>query len=347
MAKPRTKIEGVKKAKPVKAKPAKAEPVAALVLGDELTLVGGNYSQESRDLLRVGIDTFLKAGEDTDEAVTLIAKSISVIDLIRKGAKGDALFGYATTDIKHNARSYSQLHAASMQAILDRSNKGIYEGRDKLLGHLVSQYVATEGAKPLQVIAAFMDTDGNLVAGVDTVSKGFHADWGNGEPGYHGLLDSYRSLDNAARTNLTRLTKSLAYRSEVIDGVKTIKMNGVEVEVPAKVKQVIDTKVREFQKAKKAAEIEATEKAAKELAAKPEANIIHEKVNAIVELMGKVEVPVIGQMNVPSRDKVNGHLKAALVDLLAADHVTTEDIEAEVKALAALVATAKEKEVAK
>jgi len=327
MAKQTTKVNGVKKAKPVKAKPAKVEPVAALVLGDELTFTGGRYSQESRDLFRVGMDTLLKAGEDTTDAIEDISKSISVIDLIRPGTKVEGLYGYATKDIKHSKRTYAQLQATSMQAILDRPKKGIYADRDKLLGHLVRQYATTEGATPLQVIAAFMDTDGNLVAGVDTVSKGFYADWGNGEPGYHGLLDSYRSLDNAGRTNLDRLRKSLAYRSEIVDGVKIIKMNGKEVEVPAKVEQVIDEKVRAFKVAKKAADDEATAKAAKELAAKPEANIIHEKVTAIVELMGKVEVPVIGQMNVPSRDKVNGHLKAALVDLLAADHVTEKEVE--------------------
>ena len=322
MAKQTTKVQGKKKA------PAPAPAPVALVLGDKLTLNGGNFSQESRDLMRVSIDTFLKAGEDNAAVVDKIAESISVIDLIPKGTKADNLYGYATTDIHHNARSYSQLHAASMQAILDRPNKGIFEGRDKLLGHLVSRYVATEGAKPLQIIAAFMDTEGALVAGVDTVSAGFFDDWGNGEPGYHGLLDSFRSLDSAARTNIDRLRSSLAYRTEVVDGFKIIKMNGVEVEVPAKVKQIIDTKVRAFKVANKAAADEEVRLAAALEAAKPEADAIREKVSAIVELMGKVEMPIAGQMTVPSRDIVNGHLRAALISLEIAEHVAVEVEEA-------------------
>ena len=333
MAKQRTKVEGVKK-EPI-AKVTATLDVEELGKASNLPLsISKRYRNDAMTVIKSGFDSVLTSKAASREALDAVVESgLDVVDLIPWNAAPHNRYGYDESDIRHTEDTWTVVESLGMTSILDQPDKGVYVDVEMPLRLLASLFGKT-GKTPQALLALVMDKTGVLTEDVETIIPGFTAVWGNGQWGYAGVLKSYEDLIKRARTNITRMRNELATRTEVVFGMTPTMVNGVLVDHPGNIDQIINPVVRQFKADEKERKtIEAKEKAL-ELASTPEGMKIHALLTAIVEGMsGKADNPAVGDMNVISRDRVNASLNIALAACKGARRLTEADIaKAEAKA---------------
>ena len=301
--------------------------VPAVPAVSTLETVGGRYSGNARkDLVEIIRTDMQRTDKDSDH-MSEMSTRISPIDLMGPDTKPQSMFGYLPGDIIHTVPTWRAVLGGAMTSILDGAgtDSSIFSENAAILIHVVNHYEHTEGKAPYNDL---MNDKGELVALIDIIAPAwtdpdsgkvllpsFKTLWGNGELGYHGLKDQWVKLQNNAATNISRIRKSLAMHTEVVEGIEERMIGGNLYPIACKVKQIKNPIVREFVANKKAVADADRLKAALAKAEKLEQDTISEMVTAVMELMGKVETPTVTQMDVPSRDAVNKHLRAALASL--------------------------------
>ena len=292
-----------------KKKVVPAVPAVPAVDTETSILIGGRYTTDHRDVIASQVSEFISNDVTTKAAINTLSDRIDPLALIGPNAKLENMYGYEKSI--HTPATWRALQTATMHVVLEKES-GQFDGYQEILGYVVNLYGKTDIKAPYK---SFMNDSGDLVPLVEVMSPGFTAAWGNGELGFHGLRVIWGKLAKAAETKLSRCLKSLAMHTEIVDSTEPTTINGAIFQIPCKVSRIKNETVRKHFDGKKKAQADAREKAAKEKAALSERDTVSKMVSDIIDLMGAVETPTVNQMDVPSRDVVNKHLRAALVDL--------------------------------